>query len=63
MTAARAGIAMTAQCSGAAAQNGPKGFELLKAKARSIAIQEAIAVRAKNVGHSKVGRVIFRFFV
>jgi hypothetical protein len=51
MTAARAGIAMTAQRSGATAQNGTKRFELLKVKARSIAIQEAIALRAKDVGH------------
>src|SRR5450756_239169 len=36
MTAARAGIAMTAQRSGATAQNGTKRFELLKVKARSI---------------------------
>src|SRR5437016_12808810 len=48
MTAVRAGIAMTAQRCGAAALNGAKGFELLKAKAGSIPIQEAIAVRAKN---------------
>ena len=34
MTAPRAGIAMPAERSGAAAQNGPKRFELLKAKAR-----------------------------
>ena len=34
MTAARAGIAMPAERSGATAQNGTKGFELLKAKAR-----------------------------
>src|SRR5882724_10438885 len=55
MTAVRAGIAMTTQRSGAAAQNGPKRFELLKAEAGSIAIQEAIAVRAKNVGHLEGG--------
>jgi len=46
MTAAGAGIPMTAQRSGAAAQNGAKGFELLKAKTGSIAIQEAIALHA-----------------
>ena len=55
MTSVRAGIAMTAQRCGAAAQNGPKRFELLKAKAGSIPIQEAIAVRAKNVGHLEGG--------
>src|ERR1700687_4863207 len=62
MTAARAGIAMTAQRCGAAAQNGPKRFELLKAKAGSIPIQEAIAVRAKNVGHLEGGPSHFSFF-
>ena len=51
MPATRAGIAMTAQSSGATAQNGPKRFELLKVKAGSIAIQETIALCAKNVGH------------
>ena len=39
---------MAAQGSGAAALNGPKGFELLKAEARSIPIQEAIAWRATS---------------
>src|SRR5580700_5143638 len=62
MTAARAGIAMTAQCRGAAAQNGAKGFELLKAKAGSIPIQEAIAVHAKNVGHLEGGPSHFSLF-
>jgi hypothetical protein len=37
---------MTTQRCGAAAQNGPKRFEVLKAKTGSIPIQEAIAVRA-----------------
>src|SRR5208337_1880381 len=46
---------MATQGSGAAAQNGTKGFELLKAKARSIPIQEAIALRAKDVGHLEGG--------
>jgi hypothetical protein len=62
MSAAGAGIAMTAQSCGAAAQNGPKGFELLKAKARSIPIQEAIALRAENVGHLEGGPSHFSFF-
>ena len=46
ITAARASIAMPAEGDSAAALNGTKGFELLKVKARSIPIQEAIAVRA-----------------
>jgi hypothetical protein len=62
MTAARAGIPMTAQRSGAAAQNGAKGFELLKAKAGSIAIQEAIALHANDVGHLEGGPSHFSFF-
>src|ERR1035437_1181598 len=62
MTTARAGIAMTAQRSGATAQNGTKRFELLKVKARSIAIQEAIALRAKDVGHLEGGPSHFSFF-
>jgi hypothetical protein len=37
---------MPAQGSCAAALNGTKGFELLKVKARSIPIQEAIALHA-----------------
>src|SRR5713101_831623 len=62
MTAARAGITMTSQRSGATAQNGTKGFALLKVKARSIAIQEAIALRAKDVGHLEGGPSHFSFF-
>ena len=46
MTATRTGIAMTAQSSGATTQYGTKRFELLKAKAGSIPIQEAIALHA-----------------
>ena len=59
MTAARAGIAMTAQSRGATAQNGPKGFELLEVKAGSTPIQEAIALRAKDVGHLEGGELHF----
>jgi hypothetical protein len=36
---------MAAEGSGAAALNGPKGFELLKTKARSVPIQKAITLR------------------
>ena len=43
---AEASIAMPAEGSGATALNSPKGFELLKVKAGSIPIQEAIALRA-----------------
>jgi hypothetical protein len=46
ITATRASIAMPAQGGSAATLNGTKGFELLKAKARSIPIQKAIALRA-----------------
>ena len=46
---------MATQGSGAAAQNGTKSFELLKAKTRSIPLQEAIALRTQNVGHLEGG--------
>jgi len=46
ITAVRALISMPTEGSGAAALNGTKGFELLKVEARSIPIQEAIAVHA-----------------
>jgi hypothetical protein len=62
MTAAGAGIAMTAQRCGAAAQDGPKRFELLKAKAGSIPIQKAIALHAKDVGHLEGGPSHFSLF-
>ena len=62
MTALRTSIEMAAQRSGAAALNGPKGFELLKVKARSIAIEEAVALRAKDVGHLYGGPGHFAFF-
>src|SRR5438876_1252966 len=62
MPAARASVPMADQSRGATAQNGTKGFELLKAKAQSIPIQEAIAVRAKNVGHLEGGPSHFSFF-
>ena len=45
ITAARASIAMPAQGSSTTALNGTKGLELLKVKARSIPLQEAIAMR------------------
>ena len=44
ITATRASIAMTAEGGSTAALNGTKGFELLIIKARSIPIQEAIAL-------------------
>src|ERR1017187_7551248 len=62
MPAARAGIAMAAERCGATVQNGAKGFELLKAKAGSIPIQEVIAVHAKDVGHLEGGPSHFSFF-
>jgi hypothetical protein len=46
ITARQASMAMAAEGSGAAALNGPECFALLKVEARSIPIQEAIAVRA-----------------
>jgi hypothetical protein len=46
MTAAQAGILVSTQGGGAAALNGTKRFELLKVKAGSIPVQEAIALCA-----------------
>jgi hypothetical protein len=46
MSAAQACIPVTTQCCGAAALNGAKRFELLKVKAGSIPVQEAIALSA-----------------
>jgi hypothetical protein len=46
MSAAQARIPVATQCCVAAALNGPKGFELLEVKARSIVVQEAIALSA-----------------
>jgi hypothetical protein len=45
ITATLASIAMPAEGSCATALNGPKGFELLKTKARSVPIQKAITLR------------------
>ena len=55
ITATRASIAMPAEGGSAAALNGTKGFELLIIKARSIPIQETIALHAENVGHLEGG--------
>ena len=55
ITAARALIAMATQGGGAAALNGTQGFELLKVEARSIPLQEAIALHAQDVGHLEGG--------
>jgi len=46
MSTAQACIPVATQCCGAAALNGPKRFELLEVKARSIPVQEAIALSA-----------------
>jgi len=46
ISAAQARIPVTTQCCGAAALNGTKRFELLKVKAGSIPVQEAIALSA-----------------
>src|SRR5271166_1411257 len=53
--AARALVAMSTEGSGAAALNGTKGFELLKVEARSIPLQEAIALHVEDVGHLEGG--------
>ena len=62
ISAPLASVAMPAEGSGAAALNGPKGFELLKAKARPIPIQEAITMRTQNVGTPRGWAESFLFF-
>jgi hypothetical protein len=46
MSTAQECIPVATQCCGAAALNGTKRFELLELKARSIPVQEAIALSA-----------------
>jgi hypothetical protein len=46
----------------ATALDGTKGFALLKIKAGSIAIQEVVALRAKDVGHLE-GRPRHSYFL
>jgi hypothetical protein len=42
---------MTAERCGAAVPDGAMGLELLKIETASIPVQEAIALRAEDVGH------------
>jgi hypothetical protein len=46
-----AGIEVASERSGAAVQQGAKDLELLKIEARSIAVEEALALHAEDVGH------------
>ena len=59
VTALGTSINMAAQRSRAAALNGAKGLELLKVEAPSIPIQEAVALRAEDVGHLHGGPAHF----
>jgi hypothetical protein len=51
MAASGTRIEMTTQRRGAAVADGSEGLELLKVEAGSIPVQEAIALRAEDVGH------------
>jgi len=57
MTASRTSIEMTTQSRRAAVRDGPEGFELLIVETASIPVQEAIALRAEDVGHLHGGPV------
>jgi len=63
ITATLASIAMLAEGSCATALNGPKGFELLKVKARSIALRKQSPCARRMSATSRVGRVILCLFV
>jgi len=51
VSASGTGIDMASEGSRTAALDGTKRLELLKAKARSILVEEAVALRAEDVGH------------
>jgi hypothetical protein len=46
-----AGIEVTSERGGAAVQQGAEGFELLEIEARSIPVEEALALNAEDIGH------------
>jgi hypothetical protein len=45
------GIEVTSERGGAAVVQGTEGFELLEIEARSIPVEEALALNAEDVGH------------
>jgi hypothetical protein len=51
MTASGTGIAMAAQGRRTAVVDSPERFQLLKAEARSVPVEEAAALRVKDIGH------------
>ena len=59
MTALRTGIDVAAQRSRAATLNGSESLELLKIEALLVPIQEAVALRAKDIGHLHGGPAHF----
>jgi hypothetical protein len=59
MTALRTGIDMASQRSRAAALNGSESLELLKIETLLVPVQEAVALRAKDIGHLHDGPAHF----
>jgi hypothetical protein len=53
------GIEVTSERGGAAVLQGAEGLELLEIEARSIAVEEALALNAEDVGHLHGGPVHF----
>ena len=58
-SALRAGIEVTSERGGAAVLQGSEGFELLEIEARSIPVEEALALHAEDIGHLHGGPIHF----
>jgi hypothetical protein len=56
------GIEVTSERGGAAVLQGAEGLELLEIKARSIPVEEVLALNAEDVGHLH-GRASHGFFL
>ena len=61
LTATQAHVDMTAKSSCAASHDGSHHFELLETHSFAMTIDEVLALRAKDVGTSTVGRLILAF--
>lgn len=59
MTALRTRIEMAAHGCRATVLDGTEDFQLLKAEARSVSVEKAVALRAKDVGHLQGGPAHF----
>ena len=55
MLEAVAHVDVSAECGGAAAQDGPERLQLLIAEAGRIAFQKPVALRTEDVGHLQRG--------